>query len=395
MSKKCGNFHKKSILGEILSKGVLRSLCMSGMLKLVKITVLILTAFCLSFSAFADKFNTETSSSTRALGMGNAGVNTERGPYAVFYNPANLAAKDTKLHFQIVNFQFEGNEGLAALSGSGNSANFSSLSSLYAGLKTQKNTYAGGRFSVFPNITFRNLSFGLLYELNQGAENRAYDGKLRIRARDRFAPTLGLAFRMFKGVFRFGASAQYLTVGDADTTTGPTINEKTLDFKKFINAGSGFNFTAGSTLTFPVRFLPSFSVVMRNIGNTRFSGPAIVGFGEKAGPPDQEMTVDFGSSLTVYLARRLESKLTFDYRDFTNQMSGQRLRHAFAGMEFSFYDVIKLRGGLSHGYLTGGVGLHTPNAALEFAVYSDEKDDRLRGSRDTRFVMQYSWGLFK
>src|SRR3712207_4995151 len=114
---------------------------------LTKFVVAMLVALSLFFShpkAFADKFNTETSSSVEMLGMGNAGINASRGPYSVFYNPANIAAKNTGMHIQAVNIQMEASEGLVQTARHG-SFNFQSLSSMYGDLSRSYNTYAAGR----------------------------------------------------------------------------------------------------------------------------------------------------------------------------------------------------------------------------------------------------------
>jgi hypothetical protein len=348
--------------------------------------------FTLLFSqaALADKFNTETSSSGRALGMGDAGINTERGAYAVFYNPANIAAKDTGTHFQAVNFQLDGDGALLA---QGKPVNFTNLQSLYSDLKNNTNTYAGGRYSVYPNITMRNFSIGMLYESNQGAEVRASDGALRVKARDRFAPTAALSYRLLSGILRLGASAQLLTVGDADAVD--LAPGSGLDYKQFINSGTGLDFTGGVTLTLPFRFLPSFSVVARNVGTTRYTHSSVIKFGDGSTLPDTPMTFDAATSLSIYLARRFEMKVEGDYRDVENKLEGGRFRHVFAGAEFLIYDILRLRAGIQHGYPTFGMSLVTRRASLDLAMYSEELNDRLRGEQDTRYVLQYTWEIFK
>ncbi|MEW6055632.1 MAG: hypothetical protein AB1540_03385 [Bdellovibrionota bacterium] len=364
---------------------------------LLTAVTLIALVFCAFSSpqAYANKFNTEVSSSARALGMGNAAINTERGPYSVFYNPANISAKDTGNRIQLVNFQLDGNAPLVSMASSGSIPKINDLSSLYGDLRNNPDTYVSGRYSVYPNVTLRQFSLGILYEVNQGAEVRNSDGALRVRARDRFGPIGAVSFRLFKGIFRIGASAQLLTVGDADSLLEPPIAQSSLDFKNNINSGSGLVTNAGVTLTLPFRFLPSFSVVARNIGGTRFTAPPMISFGSGRDVAPQPMTFDAAASLTIYLARRLEMKAEIDYRDYSNKLSGSRFRHVFFGSELIFYDLMKLRTGVAHGYISFGFGIGTPKASLELALYSDEKDDRLRGSPDTRYVLQYSWGLFK
>ncbi len=352
-------------------------------------------AIFLSFpKAFADKFNTETSQDTRSLGMGNASINLGRGPYGVFYNPANIAARDSGSHIQPLNMQFEAAEGLLQQASGGNGVNFQSLSSLYSGLKNSPNTFAGGRYSLYPNVTLRNFSFGLLYEVNQGAVLRTYDGALRVIARDRLAPTVALSERFASGIVRIGASAQLVTVGNADGVVSPPI-PTAVDFASNINSMTGLVLTAGTTITLPVRYLPSFSLVGRNLGNARYAtAPVLVKFGNGRTAFTDPMMFDWGSSMTFILARRLELKLAVDYHDLTNKLSGGRFRHVFAGTELIAYDFIKLRAGLAHGYPSFGLGINTRRASLDFAAYADEMDDRLRGAKEQRYVFQYTWELF-
>jgi len=346
-------------------------------------------------SAHADKFRTETSSSARGLGMGNAVINTERGSYSVFYNPANIAAKKTGTNIQVVNFQLEGNDILLGQIAKGKSPLFTNLGSIYPGAKDNPNAYLGGRLSVYPNITFRNFSVGMLYEVSQGALYRSRDSALRVKARNRFAPTAALGFRLFGGILRFGASVKLLTVGNAEAVVSAPINETNLDFKNYINSGTGLAKDAGITLTLPFRYLPSFSVVARDIGDTSFHSNKFINFGNGTNVPSQPFTVDLAGSTTVYMGKRVEFKFEANYRDLVNKMDGGRFRHVFVGGEMTLMDLIHIRSGLAHGYLTYGLGITTKKTNLEFAVYSEELDDRLRAAPDKRYVLQYTFSLFK
>ena len=60
-----------------------------------------------SKNTFADRFDTSETQTVRSLGMGNAGINSERGGLSVFYNPANIAAKSTRPVLQLFNFSLE------------------------------------------------------------------------------------------------------------------------------------------------------------------------------------------------------------------------------------------------------------------------------------------------
>lgn len=346
----------------------------------------------LSFpKAFADRFNRETSFTARGLAMGNAVINTERGGNSVFYNPANIAAKNTGRALQLTNIQIEGSEGFISQRPIG----ILNLSQLYTKtLLNHPNTLEEMRLSLYPNFTIRNLSLGLLYEINQGAEVRASDGAVHVVARNRFAPTAALSFRFMSGILRLGVSAQLLTVGNANSTTAAPASASSLNYATFIDAGTGLSKNAGVTVSLPFRYLPSFSLVARDIGNTTFSTP-LVKFGNGRNTPSAPMTFDLASSLVIYAGRGIEWRNEFDYRDLINKSHGSQMQHASIGSEFLLFNLISLRAGIAHGYLSGGFGIGSHKSSLDFAAYTDELDDRLRSREDHRFVLQYRWGTFE
>jgi hypothetical protein len=345
--------------------------------------------------AFGGKFNTETSSSTRALSMGNAAINTERGAYALFYNPANIAAKNTGATFQLFNFQLDGSLPYLENVGAFQVANPSNLSALYQKLDGRTDSYNGARYSVYPNLTVRNFSLGFLYEVNNGALIRSSDNSLIAKSRNRMGPTAALSFRLFGGILRFGASAQYMTVGNANETIAPPVNTGTLDYRDISYSGAGLITTGGVTLTLPFRYLPSFSLVARNIGGSNFSGKPLTSFGTRRNVPNEDMTVDLATSATIYLGRRIELKIEGDYRDALLTMPGSKpMDRLFAGMDLAFFDVFRLRAGWMNRYPTGGIGIYAPKGTLDVAWYSDRIDDGIKSHRDMRFALQYTFNFF-
>ncbi len=339
--------------------------------------------------ALADRFDTSETQTARALGMGNAGINNERGGLSVFYNPANIAAKSTRAVFQLFNFSLEGSQGLISQSARG-SPNVTDLKESYVSLRGNPNNFSSGRVSLFPNITLRNLTLGVLYEQNRGAMVRETDGALYVKSRDRFVPMTALSFRMFSGIIRIGAMAEYLSVGDADRYILSPISYTNMDWKMFTYAGAGISKTAGATFTIPLRYLPSFSFVARDIGGTKLSGSPIGVSGSAGRPENRKMTFDVSGAFTMYWGPRIESKWEVDYRDATNKLQGSRLQRIFAGTEFTLWDIVHLRGGYMHGFPTAGFGIGTSKSSLNLAWYSDEIEGRLRANRDQRFVLQWS-----
>lgn len=342
--------------------------------------------------AYAVDHNTNETSSAKALGMGNAGINTERGPVAVFYNPASLAVKDTRAVFQLFNFSIDADEMWLAQSQKGGSINTTNFSKFYETVKASKGDLEGVRFSAYPNLTVRNFSLGLLYETNRGLMVRNSDSKLLVRARDRFGPTAGLSFRMFGGIIRFGMMAQLLTVTEANDYISPP-SPGSASWDKNIKAGSGLAKSAGFTLSLPFRYLPSFSVVARDIGGTSFGGAPMV-FTGNGKPNARKATYDLGTSFVYYLGKSIETKFEADYRDTTRKLGGSPMQHVFAGGEIDFFNLFQLRGGYMNAYPTAGFGLGTKNAGINISWYSDNFEDGLRAAREQRYVVQFSKSLF-
>ncbi len=341
--------------------------------------------------ALSDRFDGSTvMPSAKSLGMGNAGINSERGPNSVFYNPANIAAKSTATSVQLLNFSVEGSEMWVAQTQNGGNINVMDLSKFYTTLDSNKNAYEQARYSIYPNITFRNLSLGLLYQKDRGAMVRETDGALYVHARDIVAPTAALSFRLFGGILRFGGMVQLLSYGYADKyIQNPTLS--TADWGKQMSANSGLVKTAGFTLSLPFQHLPSFSLVARNIGGTSFSRPALGTSGQSTSTiPTQPMTYDFAASFVHYVSGQIESKFELDYRDVTNKNQGSRMQHIFAGAELSLFHFIQLRAGYMHGYPTAGFGMGNQRGSINLTWYSDEMEDRLRAFRDQKFVIQYT-----
>ncbi len=366
----------------------------------LKIKVNLLFILLLFFAIFivaiphslADRFDeTTVMTSARALSMGNAGINSERGPNSVFYNPANIAAKNTAPSFQLMNFSVQANEMLAGQSQEGGNVNILDLRKFYTTLDANKNAYEQARFSLYPNITLRNLSLGVLYQKDRGAMVRATDGALYVRARDIVAPTAALSFRLFGGILRFGGMVQILSYGYADKYVTGVLAPSDKDWGKQMTAKAGLAKTGGITVSLPFKYLPSFSFVARNIGGTSFSRAPIGTAGSSADSiPTQKMTYDFGSSLTYYVSGQIESKFELDYRDVTNRNKGSRMQRVFSGVEFSLFHYIQLRAGYMHGYPTAGFGIGNQRGSVNISWYSDEMEERLRSFRDQKFVLQYT-----
>jgi hypothetical protein len=325
--------------------------------------------------------------------MGQSGVNASNDSYAAFINPANLASKRNKTHFELLNVQVEGSEQAGnALFGA--RKNPMSLGSVYPFLKSNTGEWVGYRYSVFPNFSSRFFSFGLLYESKFAAKYDLADPnvlndtpKVTHKGFRRIMPTASLSFRLFGGILRFGYSLGLDYLGAVNSVVSNPDNSTSLSHTSGIYEGVAVRNTAGLTLTLPFAHLPSFSFVARDIGNARYHGGGL--------REVRKMTMDGGVSYSSYFLRWLELTLTADYRDMTNALqTGSRMRRLFTGAEIRLGKAISLRGGYAQGYPSFGIGFRMNRIKIDFSQYKEERGDRLRDDGDSVYAMQIVWSLF-
>jgi len=357
-------------------------------LKKVLLIALLLTG-CLNF-AIADVITDSVPVSARTLGMGSTGVSLVEGSYSAFMNPANLATKRNKPKIELLNLQLDFNEG--GINTIGSTKNPTSLGSTYDWLKSNTGEWAGSRFSIYPNFSSRFVSFGILYESNFAAKYDLADpnianstSTLTQKGFKRLMPTGSLSFRMMGGVLKFGytLAVDYLGVANAVVAQPET---KDLSFTNGILEGVGIRHTVGTTLTLPVAHVPSFSAVVRDVGNTKYFGGSL--------NRTQKMSLDVGMGHLTYVGKAIDFRWGVDFRDVMNQTKTNRMRRIFSGAELKLFQAMSLRAGFGQGSLSAGFGVKLKRINVDFSWYSAEMGNRLRDDVDSRYVLQFTWSLF-
>lgn len=347
---------------------------------------LLFVALTLFSDARADVLSNLVPTEAKALGMGNTGISLLNDSYAMFYNPANLANKQVKPKIEPLNVQGDfSNESFNALAS--NQTNPLSLSDMYSHLKSNPGQWASHGFSVYPNITTRFASLGMLYRQTYSAKYEQANTAagtpiaLRLKGFREFSPTAALSFRLFGGVLKFGGAVYLKTFSKVDQVIkNPDSASKSWETGSTTKVG--VDSTAGVTLTLPYAHLPTFSFVARNMGTQTYPGFKI------------PIMFDVGMGHTTYFGRSVHLRLEADHRDVTNSMKLGHMRSLFMGAELRFFGVLNLRGGYAQGYPSAGFGLAFKKLRIDFGWYSEEMAEGLRSDRNQRYVMQIAWSLF-
>ncbi|OUR93656.1 hypothetical protein A9Q84_19510 [Halobacteriovorax marinus] len=361
----------------------------------------ILPLLLLAFSAnslaidFEDAVFPELASSARALAMGNAYIAKVDDVAAVYYNPAGLGTV-RKTHFHISNFHFELNKGWLDIATKGSVGTMASnfmdgfdLNGQRKLLLNNKGTISHQRFNFLPNFTTRYFSIGyLLSKRTRSTIGNETDAKFEYADRRDHGPYVALNLSLFGGVFKMGGSATYLNrkelQGERDANTEFAITSS--DEKK----GSAVIVVAGTKLTLPITFLPTFSAKMNNALQQKFS------VGSTAGAPnDIKNSIDLGFSLTPQIGKVVRMHLEINYKDFAGKYSGiSTNRKITLGMELDFARTFFIRAGYGDGWGSGGIGIKSQTLEFDLTTYAvDTTTNEFRGKEDRRFAVSISYGF--
>ncbi|MCB9094447.1 MAG: hypothetical protein H6621_05190 [Halobacteriovoraceae bacterium] len=344
--------------------------------------------------AFEDAAFPEFVTSARALAMGNAFICKVDDPWAAFYNPAGLGTV-RKPTFHISNLHLEVNKGFLNLTQGSISDTFSKASDNFSADGIRQNmaenpgTLSHAKFNFYPNFTMRYFTLGYFLSMSNRARLETATSDLEFAERRDHGPIASLNLSLFGGIFKLGASAAYLNRKQLQVDFAPTdtISIQDSDY----SYGKALIVTAGSRITLPFSWLPTFAAVMRNTGETEFQEG-------KAGnpvPTDIPRTIDGGISITPQIGKRMRIHLEANYRDMTGEYASvSKKRKIGAGMEIDFARTFFIRFGYGDGFGSAGLGLQTRRFFFDLSTYAvDLSPTDIRGVEDRRFVFSMSSGF--
>lgn len=331
--------------------------------------------------------------------MGNAYICKTDDAWSAFYNPAGLGTvRKPQLH--LANIHMESSSGLLKVLGPGpayeipgNFMDSFDSDEMRTMLAQNKNTLAHSRLNLFPNFTVRGMTLGymgsqrnrsVINDVNPDPNNAA--NTFEILERRDHGPVFALSGSFFGGVFKLGASAVYLMRRDLDKTFLPTDQTSiaSSDYKK----GKSLQITAGSRLTLPVTFLPTFSAVLRNASSTEFTAD-----GGSEAPDKIKQTIDVGFSITPQIGEISRLHLEVNLKDLGDAYDTDVKRRLAAGMELDFKRRLFIRAGYGDGWGSAGLGVKTTSFIMDLTTYAvDRSLAGFREEEDRRWVLSLSSG---
>jgi hypothetical protein len=344
---------------------------------------------------FEDATSPELVTSARALAMGNAYMCKVDDGWAAYYNPAGQGSVRGP-QFHLTNIHLEANNGFFDVT-SGRGAATDSITKYSDAFKAadlrdmladNPGTISHAKGQVFPNLTFRYLTLGYIYTTQTRARLSDVNSDFEVAQRVDQGPVMNLSFSLFGGIVKFGLSGTYLTRQEFqdDIASGASVNISQSDYQK----ASMTYLVAGTRITLPIKFLPTFAAVYRNSGNGDWYNEELNGT-----PTDIPQTLDLGFSITPFTGRNARMHIEINYKDYNNFYEDvPTARKIVGGIEFDWGRSYFLRFGYGDGWGSGGIGVRNKSFVFDLTTYAVEASaDGFREEEDRRYALSIASGF--
>lgn len=326
--------------------------------------------------------------SIRCQAMGGACVAITSDETSLLVNPSALG-KLRNAYGTIFDPEVEFGSHLQGFLAEETFSNPYSLEAVKGALDGKRNTYYHSKLQFFPSFVIKNFGFGLYGNYLLDAQMNDAGTELMTYYRNDLAFVLGFNLRFFDGRVKLGFNTKLINRIEVDN---PTLDPTgSLALKDIASEGVGLSTDVGLTLTAPWTFLPTFSAVLRDVGDTQFDAGNGVRLDTTGRPNIVEQDLDIAMAIFPIHNNNVRSAWTIEYRGVlsaSDESDKAKLMHA--GGEINIADKIFLRLGYNQRYFTGGFEFAAKNTQWQFATYGEEIGTNGAKKEDRRYAVKWS-----
>ncbi len=330
-------------------------------------------------------------SSSESMG-GGVLSNTDELGNAMMNNPAGLArfkgfrAEPLNLNFSM-NSNLVSNVGTALLG-----------STTLGGISSTMNSNTSSPFGLGgSNLTafsWGGVAVGFLWQEHSRAIS---DGTTAsYQAVSQFIPTIGYGFGLARNIIRVGYSLQYV---NETSGTATATSDSSASYLSGLSKGSGLSHNVSINFSLPFTYLPSLSVIARNLGGLHFTGSRLLSRGTNFSGTlaSENMSVDASFDFLVKITSNLKTHWYLEYRDLGNHVSfPSYFERINMGVDLALNRSISFRGGMTGiANFSAGLGYRSENGEINLAYYKEKSPFSYGDSWDTRYALQYKVMLYE
>jgi hypothetical protein len=320
----------------------------------------------------------------RGLGMGGAQIAVVNDETALLVNPANLS-KLRDYFGTIFDPELDASDRLNNIYTSAPFTGPYDLVEVSNSLNKNKGTYFHHRSQVFPSFVVRNFGIGLLYKQQVDMVMNAAGTQINTYYTQDEGLFLGYSFRLFDGRIKIGflgKAFDRVQVIDATKAYPGSYN-----LQAIASEGAAVGGDVGLTLSAPWTYIPTLSVVARDVGDTQFTAGKNVVM-TTTGTPTR-ITQDYDVALAIFpnISNNVRTTWTIEAQNvLVAQTAVDPYRYLHAGWELNYKDIIMMRLGMNGHWWTAGFELNASSLQFQFATYGQDVGTGTNITEDRRFT---------
>jgi hypothetical protein len=323
--------------------------------------------------------------SARSAAMGEAFLTlAEDSASSLFVNPAGLA-NGRAMSAELLNIGLEANQDF--VSGVDiNSIKVTSLPAYFPTLRPEE--YPGVGLTLLPSFSAPGFGFGILMQSRLAAS--AANGVVNYRSSYRFVPAFGMGVRLAGGMFRLGYALHFVNQAEGEVVGVPSTASP-LGYNQQLSQGSAISHNVGVTIAVPITYLPTLSLVARNVMSAQFTDFSLIPFARNSSgvPATEPMSVDAAFSLQPRFRGGGFVSYVLQLKDATNQSGFSLVDRTALGFEWNVKGAFALRAGYSLGEIQAGLGFKTSRADVNVSWHTEELGTPAASVRERRWLFQY------
>lgn len=323
-------------------------------------------------------------SGVRGLGMGGAQVATVDDETALLVNPANLA-KLRDFYGTVFDPELDASDRLNNIYTVAPFTGPYDLPQVAVSLSKNKDVYFHHRSQFFPSFVVKNFGIGFLYKQQVDMIMNPAGTQINTYYTQDEGIFLGYSFRFFDGRIKLGFLGKaYDRVQVINPTAAYPGN---YNLQAIASEGAAVGGDIGLTLAAPWTFLPTLSVVARDVGSTQFTSGKNVVMTTTGIPAPVTQDYDVGLAIFPIFNNSVRSTWTIEAQQIlAASTSLDQYRYLHGGWELNVKDKFFFRVGMNGHWWTSGLELDVGALQFQFATYGQDVGTGATLREDRRFT---------
>lgn len=352
--------------------------------------MLILTLLFASLNSWAQSYEVrQYYNGARSLGMGGTGIAVVNDETSMLINPSGLG-KLRDIYGTVFDPEIEGSSNWSDLYNANPFSDPINPEKMSSTVIANPGNHFHSKVQLFPSFVVRNFGVGIFAKRVFDASTDDPGLNYSQFYQDDLALLLGFNFKLFGGRVKLGATAKMLSRIEIDNTI--PVATGTLGLAANASEGFGVGYDAGLTLTGPWMWLPTISVVARDIGGTKFDSQSGLRMSTTTRPKEVTQDMDVAIALFPIHSNKSRSSFTIEAQKLQEMaQASDKTRYAHLGYEYNYGDLLFLRAGMNQRYWTAGFEIASERYQVQYAYYGVDIGPDGTPKEERRWVWKLSY----